>query len=329
MKILITGGTGYIASVIANLALQNKHQVRVVDNLWFEKKVPLAYSNNPDYEFIRADFREENLLNKCFKDVDIVIHAAAVVGEPASKKFPNLTHQINYEGSMRLIEKVRNSEVKGLVFLSTCSNYGISEGLATEETPLSPLSLYAKTKTSIERYLMEETKDLNWVICRLATAYGSSPRMRFDLTVNDFTMKAFTRKYIDIFLPYTRRPYVHVFDVARVLLEIIDKFNSVKNNVLNVGFNGENHQKIHIAEIIKRFIPELRIEIVKRGADARDYRVDFSKLERCLGIKNTYIVEDGVKEVLKLLRERIIANPHENRYYNTTPELGKELKTDR
>ncbi|GAG21351.1 unnamed protein product, partial [marine sediment metagenome] len=238
--------------------------------------------------------------------------------------FPVLTREINHKTSIRLIEKVQNSQVKGFIFLSTCSSYGIADGLATEETSLNPLSLYAETKVKVEKYLMNKSRGLDWVICRLSTAYGSSLRMRFDLTVNDFAMKAFTKKYLDIFLPHSFRPYIHVFDIARVIVKIVEKFDEIKNNVFNIGFEGENYRKIQIAEIIRKLIPETEIEIVKSGRDLRDYQVDFSKLKKLLNIKNIYTVKNGAVEVLKLLRDRIIKNPYESRYYNTMPNLEKE-----
>lgn len=275
-KILITGGAGYIGSVMADLALGSGFKVRVMDLLWFNKDLPRACADNPSYEFIRADICDTDSLRMALEGVDIVVHAAAVVGEPATNKFSALTTKINLEASIRLIEEVRNSSAKGIIFLSTCSNYGIADGIATEDSPLKPLSLYAKTKVGVERYLMDKTKGLDWVICRLSTVYGVSPRMRFDLTVNDFTLNALINRYLEVFLPYTHRPYIHVSDVARIILEAVNNFNSIKHNVFNIGFNTENYQKIRIAEIIKGFIPDLDIRITEKGIDIRDYRVDFS-----------------------------------------------------
>jgi nucleoside-diphosphate-sugar epimerase len=277
-NILITGGAGYMGAVVTNLALNYGYKVKVVDLLWFDKKVPLVNLDNPNYTFVKGDIRDVNLTDKILKGVDFVIHAAAIVGEPASKKFPHLTKDINYNASINLISKASEYGVKGFIFLSTCSNYGITQGVATENTAVKPLSLYASTKVSVEKHLLSEVKNMGWVICRMATLYGYSPRMRFDLTVNDFTMNAFIKKYLDIFLPHTYRPYIHVLDAATVILKIIERFNEVKNNVFNVGFNGENYQKIQIAEIIQQFMPDVHIDIVKKGTYLRDYQVDFSKL---------------------------------------------------
>jgi len=321
-KVLITGGAGYIGSVVGDFFLRNGYDVKVVDLLWFKKDVPALYQSNPRYEFIKGDICNTDFIESLLKDIDFVIHAAAVVGDPASKKFPDLTYKINYEASVKLIDRARNSNMKGFIFLSTCSNYGISEGLANEKSPLKPLSLYAQTKVDVEQYLMDRVRDLDWIICRLSTVYGVSPRMRFDLTVNDFTLDAFTNKYLDIFLPYTYRPYIHVSDVGRSILEIIRKFDRTKRNIFNIGFVGENYQKIEIAKAISKFIPEIKISVTEKGLDSRDYQVDFSKLQKYVGTKNSFRVEDGIKEVLDLLNSGKIADPKESIYYNTSPDTG-------
>lgn len=319
--ILITGGAGYIGSIIGQTLLDRGHNVRVIDALWFGKDTPLFYSDNPSCVFVKGDIRDPLLLDNILDGVDYVVHAAAVVGEPASNTFPELTQSINYEGSIKLIEKAQIKSVKGFIFLSTCSNYGISEDIATEDSSLMPLSVYARTKVDVERYLMDSVKRLDWVICRLSTAYGVSPRMRFDLTVNDFTMNAVMEKYLNLFLPFSRRPYTHVSDIAKTISKIIDNFGHVKNNVLNIGFAGENYQKIRIAEIVRGFISDTRIEIVEKRSDMRDYEVDFSKLKKCLDIKNDYTVKDGVREVMDLLRSGKIGNPKDRMYCNIHPML--------
>lgn len=317
MVIMITGGAGYLGSVLTNIALQRKYCVKAIDCLWFDHRIPLMHMNNPAYQFFRYNISDATCFPEYLNGVDYIVHAAAVVGEPASNKYPELTRKINYEASKKLIDAAQEYGVKGIVFLSTCSNYGIPEGIATEDTSLKPLSLYAETKVNVEKYLMEKKNGMNWIICRLSTIYGSSPRMRFDLTVNDFTMNAFMKKHLEVFQPYTYRPYIHVYDVANVILKVIENFPSVKNNVFNIGFNGENYQKITIVEIIKEYIPELRIEIVDKGTDLRDYQVDFSKLKKYVDVNITYTVRDGVREITSLLQNGIIDNPYEEKYYNT------------
>jgi len=321
--ILITGGAGYIGSVAAQVFLEAGHRVSVVDTLWFDKNVPLCHRDNPNYTFYNGNIDDSGLLGRIMEGgIDYIMHAAAVVGEPASRKFPELTYKVNYESSVKLIKNMQNTGVKGLIFLSTCSNYGMSDGMATEDSPLKPLSLYAETKVNVEKYLMESAKGPDWVICRLSTVYGISPRMRFDLTVNDFTMNAYTKKYLDIFLPESRRPYIHVSDVAFAAREILKNFEKVKNNVFNIGFNKENYRKIEIARAVKELMPETNIDIVKKGSDLRDYQVDFSKLQKFLDIKNRFSVKKGIGEILRSLKDRSITGLSQNHYYNTTPDLG-------
>ena len=324
--ILITGGAGYIGNVICSLALQYGYKVKAIDTLWFKKEIPLIHLSNPDYEFVKGDICDTSLIDTALEDVDFVIHAAAVVGEPASKKFPELTSQVNYTASTQLISAASKQGVKGFVFFSTCSNYGIAEGMANEETPLNPLSSYAETKVNIENHLMNKANDIDWLVCRLSTVYGVSPRMRFDLTVNDFAMNAFKNKYLDVFMPYTYRPYIHVFDVAQTVLEMIKNFDKVKNNVFNVGFEGENYQKIQIVEAVKKFIPDLSVDIIEKGKDLRDYQVDFYKLKKYLGLKNNYTVEDGVREVIELLQQGLITDTENKIYSNNYPDLGEGIE---
>jgi nucleoside-diphosphate-sugar epimerase len=321
MRILITGGAGYIGSVLTNLALQRGHTVTAVDALWFNEQIPLIHLNNPNYTFHKGDIGSTTLMEPLCENADFIIHTAAVVGDPASKLFPELTTEVNEKASIRLIKTAQKAGVKGFIFFSTCSNYGVANDLATEDTPLQPLSLYAESKVNVERYLMEKSQDLDWVIGRLSTIYGASPRMRFDLTVNDFTLNAYTKKYLDIFLPESYRPYIHVYDISNVMLHLIDSFETVKNNVFNIGFPGENYQKIQIAETVKKFIPDLKIDILKEGGDKRDYQVDFSKLHRFIDVKQVFNVEKSVSEIYTMLNNGYIRNPDAPVYYNTSPNL--------
>jgi len=321
-KVLVTGGAGYIGNMVCTLMLQKGHQVRAVDVLWFDEDIPLVHLSNPNYEFIKGDIRSSELSKNLVEDIEFIIHTAAVVGEPACQKYPALTQEINYEASTQLIDNAKEAGTKGFIFFSTCSNYGVADGMATEETKLKPLSSYAETKVKVEEYLINEIKDLDWIVCRLLTVYGVPPRMRFDLTINDFSLNAYKKKYLDVFLPYTHRSYIHVFDVANVVAALVEKFDNVKNNVFNVGFEGENYQKISIAEAVKKYVPNLEIEIVEKGADLRDYQVDFSKLEKYLKLEKTHDVEKGVKEIIDLLKMELIKNTDDRKYYNTSPSIG-------
>ncbi|MEI6123813.1 MAG: NAD(P)-dependent oxidoreductase [Bacteroidota bacterium] len=321
MKLLITGGAGYIGSVITNMALQNQMQVKVIDCLWFNQQIPLIHLSNPNYEFIKGDICDTTLHDSLLHDVDMVIHCAAVVGDPASKLFPELTKKINYQAAIALFKKAVEKQKKGFIFFSTCSNYGVAQGMATENSELKPLSLYAETKVHTEQYIIENHKNLDFIICRLSTVYGVSPRMRFDLTVNDFTLNAYRKKYLDIFLPESYRPYIHVFDLASTIIQLILNFDKTKNNVFNLGFTGENYMKIEIADAVQKHISGVKVDILKEGGDLRDYKVDFSKLQSYLGCKNIFNVEKSVNEIVEVLNSEMITDYDNPVYYNTTPNI--------
>ena len=316
-SVVITGGAGYLGSVISDYFLKKGWKVKVIDLLFFDKKVPLRFLNNPNYDFMKTSFSDFVSIEKFIDRQDYVIHCASIVGEPASRKYPDLAFKINYRDTVEFINFLCHKEIKGFIFISTCSNYGISDDIANENSPLNPLSLYAETKVKVEEYLKNEVKDLKWVICRLSTLYGISPRMRFDLTVNEFTARAFFEKYIDVYLPNTYRPYLHVFDAARFIYGIIENFDSMSNEIFNIGFNGENYKKIEIIEIIRKFIPDLKIEIVRKGSDKRNYRVDFSKIQNFLKLKPIFRVEDGVKQIIKAFENKILEDYRDSVYYNT------------
>jgi nucleoside-diphosphate-sugar epimerase len=322
MKILITGGAGYIGSVLTNLALQKGFQVKAADILWFNKSIPLIHYSNPNYEFVHCDLCDHSVHEQLLSDVDFVIHCAAVVGDPASKLFPELTQKLNYDAAVALFEKAKVLKKKGFIFFSTCSNYGVSDGMATEKSELKPLSLYAETKVGTERHIIEHHDHLDYIVCRLSTVYGLSPRMRFDLTVNDFTMNAYRSKKLDIFLPESYRPYIHVFDLARTVLALIERWSEARNQVFNLGFKGENYQKIQIAKAVEQYIPELKINILKEGGDLRDYQVDFSKVVNFLGLQNFFNAEKGVKELTEILKAGIIKDFDDPVYYNTSPNFN-------
>jgi len=317
MRILILGGAGYIGSVVTNLLMANNFKVKVMDNLMFKKDIPIIWSNSPDYKFLYGDIRDTTIIRKALENVDIIVHMAAIVGDPASKKFPELTRETNLIASKKLINEAVRKKVEHFIFFSTCSNYGIAKGIASENAPLKPLSLYAETKVEVENFLINEVKDLiSWNILRLSTVYGSSPRMRFDLTVNDFAMTAYKKGSLEIYLPYSHRPYIHVFDSAMIVLKCINNFEKIKHQVFNVGFEGDNYQKIQIAKLVKKHLPKTKIEIVKAGKDPRDYKVNFSKLSEFFRLKKIYSIEDGVKEVINLLKYNVIENPFDRIYYN-------------
>ncbi|HEQ71105.1 MAG TPA: SDR family oxidoreductase, partial [Spirochaetia bacterium] len=261
---------------------------------------PLIHYSNPNYEFIHGDITDPAVQDSMLEDVDCVLHLAAVVGEPASNKFPELTKKINEDASIAIIDKVIKKKIANFFFFSTCSNYGVANTVANEESELHPLSPYSETKINVERYILSHAEEFNWIICRLSTVYGPSPRMRLDLTVNDFAYKAYHDKLIDIFLPESYRPYIHVYDLARVILHLMTHASTLGKTVYNVGFNTENYQKIEIAHSTQKKIDGVKIEILKSGGDKRDYKVDFSKLAKATGLSNMFNVYNTVDQLVRL-----------------------------
>jgi nucleoside-diphosphate-sugar epimerase len=304
-----------------NLALAGGHDVVAVDTLWFDKAVPLVHWSNPKYTFRKTSFSNTAFLEEFLPQVDYVVHLAAVVGEPASKLDQALTFKTNVTDTESLLAAAAKHKVKGVLFMSTCSNYGIAEGMATEDSPLRPLSPYAESKVKIEEQLAGGKYPLNWIVCRMSTVFGVAPRMRFDLTVNDFTLNAHKDKKLEIFLPHTFRPYIHVFDAARALLALLQDFSRTKNQVFNVGFPGENYEKRRIADLCKKHIPGLDLKIVESGMDTRDYQVDFSKIDSFLKLEQTHTVESGVKEILASLAIGAFGEGTAPKFSNTTPAL--------
>jgi nucleoside-diphosphate-sugar epimerase len=318
-NVLITGGAGYIGSVLTGEFLRRGWTVRALDVLWFDTTSPMAYWHNPGYEFVRGDIRDDKCVRDCLNGVDYVIHTAAVVGEPAAVKFPVVTDEVNTLAARNLAQACTRAHVRGFVFFSTCSNYGIAGGTATETSPLNPLCPYSRSKVGMEQYLQNVCSDLPWLILRLSTVCGASPRMRFDLTVNDFTLNAYRNGRLDVFNPNSFRPYIHVYDLAMVVTALVDRFNEVSRQVFNVGFNGENYRKIDVVNAIRERLPNVRVNIVTKADDRRDYYVDFTKLERLLHMQPVRAVRGAVSDILAMLRAGIIADVDNPAFYNTTP----------
>ncbi|MFN4220300.1 MAG: NAD-dependent epimerase/dehydratase family protein [bacterium] len=325
MKILVTGGCGYVGSTVTDYFLKKGLEIIALDILWFNKNVPKLFENNPYFKFYKQDIRDTSIFLEIIKkeSVDYIIHAAAIVGDPASKLFPELTKEINEIATIKMIDMLNKTNIKGFIFLSTCSNYGVSKynTLVNEESDLNPTSLYASTKVNVERYLLNTKTSFKWIICRVPTLYGISYRMRFDLTVNEFMLKAFTDKLIDIYKPESYRPYLHVKDLASILFEIINNFILLSNNVFNVGFLNENYKKIEIAELVRKFIPDTNIKILSEGGDNRDYKVDFTKLHRFIKINQLYDIEKGMKEIYTFLKNNVFADTNLDMFYNTKPKF--------
>jgi nucleoside-diphosphate-sugar epimerase len=317
-KVLVTGGAGYIGSVLVRHLLQEGYHVRALDNLMYTGKSLLGCLGHPAFEFLYGDISNAALIEKVFDGMDQVVHLAAIVGDPASNKDIGLTRRVNQEASIKLIDKAVEQGISKFIFASTCSNYGVSdpESYATEEFPLKPLSPYAESKVAVEQYLAASDRSLNYTILRFATAYGVSPRMRFDLTINDFTMQMATKGYLMVYGKEFWRPYVHIMDIAPAVQLVLEKPGKSYREVFNVGANHENYRKMDIVDIIARYVPNVKVEFQGIGSDRRDYRVSFDKVKRVLGFSPMRTIENGIKEVLQVIQGRIITDFDNREYYN-------------
>ena len=320
MKIIITGIAGYIGSVLSRLLLKENYEVIGIDKLLYGGRSLLGIISDPRFTFIKADINDVEEYEKFIDPGACVVHLAAIVGEPASRKYPEETVKTNIDGTKELITLAIRKNVGKFIFVSTCSNYGKvpKDEYATEDYELNPLSLYAETKVKMEKYLIEEVKsELNWSILRFATVYGVSPRPRFDLTVNDFTMHAIKDGKLLIYLPYSNRPYVHVQDAARAVKLVLENSEKTKHRIYNVGDTSENYRKIDIVNEIKKVIGDFKVEFIEKGTDLRDYKVSFERIKNELGYRITKRVPDGIREIAKIVNEGIITDFENREYYNT------------
>ncbi len=297
MKILITGGAGYLGSVITEKMLNAGHEVTVLDNLSFKQISPLQFTSNPKYHFIYGDVRNENLLRHEVGTHDVIIPLAAIVGFPACKADPKLAWEVNYEQIKTILDTIGDEQI--ILYPNTNSGYGIGEGQTecTEQSPLNPISVYGESKCAAEKLLLECSQ----AICfRLATVFGTSTRMRTDLLVNEFVYKAMTDKYITVFEKHFKRNFIHIQDVANVFLWALNNYDTMKHNVYNVGLSDANLNKQELLEKIQQYIPDFAISYSDfyEDPDKRDYIVSNAKIE-ATGWKPQYSLDDGIKELMK------------------------------
>jgi nucleoside-diphosphate-sugar epimerase len=322
MKILVTGGAGYIGSTVVPLLLAGGHHVRVMDQLLHGGESLLGVWSHPEFEFMRGDIRDRAAVSAAVSGREAVVHLAALVGDPACARQPELARATNLDASLALIEESQTSGVQRFVFASTCSNYGkMKDGTqyVDEASELSPVSLYAETKVKIELALLKSSGRAGWcpTPLRFSTIYGVSPRMRFDLTVNEFTMEMLTKKQLTVFGEQFWRPYVHVFDAARAIQTVLTApADSVCGQVFNVGATDQNFQKQQLVDMIRPYAPEAVVDFVHKDEDPRDYRVSFRRITSRLGFKTTRTVPQGIEEVSRLVAGSIISDFGGEKYRN-------------
>jgi nucleoside-diphosphate-sugar epimerase len=322
MKILVTGGAGYIGSTLVPLLLSDGHLVRVLDTLLHGGESLLGVWSDPAFEFVHGDICNPATVQAALAGVDAVVHLAAVVGDPACARQPDLARAVNLDASLVLIEESRRAGVIRFIFASTCSNYGKmsdTNQFVDEESELRPVSLYAETKVAVERALLTSGINGNWcpTPMRFATIFGVSPRMRFDLTVNEFTMEMLTKKHLIVFGQQFWRPYIHVRDAARAIRLVINSpASKVAGRVFNAGSTDQNFQKQQLVEMIRPHAPDAMVEFVHKTEDPRDYRVSFTRITDQLDFRITRTVAEGIGEVAHLVRCNPIGNFGDGRYRN-------------
>ena len=300
-KVLITGGAGYIGTMLSTKLLNLGYQVTVVDLLKYDKGSLNHLYFYKNFQFLCEDVRNKNLMKKLVKKFDFIIPLAALVGAPLCERFKKDAISTNLE-TIKTLCKIVTKKNK-IIYLTTNSGYGVGEKnkYCDENSPLNPISLYGKTKCDGEDLVRSKTK--NYVCFRLATVFGHSYRMRSDLLVNNFVFTALKKKKLTLFEPHFRRNFIHVRDVANAIIFTMKNFNKLKNNVYNLGLSSANISKIMLAKKIKKHYKKLKIQIIKnrKDPDKRDYFVSNKKIEK-KGFKATISLDEGIKELIQVFK---------------------------
>ncbi len=313
--VLVIGGAGYIGSLLCRKLIEQGFYVRVLDKLVYGIEPISALLDNPNFNLVQGDFRNLDCVVDSMMDIDAVVHLGAIVGDPASALDPRSTTEINLLATQMIAEIAKGYGVQRLVFASTCSVYGASDGILDERSKLNPVSLYARTKIESEKLLLGLTSsEFSPIIVRFATIHGLSSRPRFDLVVNLLSAKAVVDGKIGIFGGSQWRPFIHVADAADSIVRILQApLRNVRGQIFNVGSTNENYQIKEIGTIIKQILPDVQVEYSGLDGDERNYIVAFQKIEKKLGFTPKRIVREGVHEIINALKNGLIpdySDPH-------------------
>jgi nucleoside-diphosphate-sugar epimerase len=319
--VLVTGGAGYIGAALTGELLASGRRVRVLDVLLHDQADVAAELENAGAEVVRADLRDDAARRAALEGVGAVVHLAAIVGDPAVARDPDLAREVNVAGSRALLADAAAAGVRRIVFASTCSNYGRMKDPTVpidEHGELAPVSLYAEQKVEIERMLLEAPPDGLAPTClRFATVYGVAPRMRFDLTVNEFTRDLWADRELEVFGEQFWRPYIHVRDAGRAVGTVLAApEEKVAGQVFNAGRSGENYRKLDLVEEIRSQTDRGSVTYVHRDEDPRDYKVSFDKIAGQLGFATKMTVPDGIAEVISALGSGRFGDPFDRAYRN-------------
>jgi nucleoside-diphosphate-sugar epimerase/CBS domain-containing protein len=320
-NILIVGGAGYLGCLLVQKLLLKGYNVHILDSLMYGSSHLKNILKNKKVKLITDDMRNISILMQSLKDIDAVINLAAIVGDPACKENPEATIGVNYLANKALAEACKYNQVNRFIYASTCSVYGQMSGeeKLTEESPLNPVSLYARSKIQSEEALLNmEDENFAPTILRMSTLYGSSPRMRFDLVVNTMTKNAIVDRTIFVHGGGEQwRPLLHVADAADAYVKCLEApLHKVKGQIFNVGSEIENYQILQIAEEVKNAIPNVKIKPVGEKVDSRNYVVSFAKIKKVLGYKTKKKLETSIKEMARLIKSKEIKNVNDPKYYN-------------
>lgn len=314
MKILVTGGAGYIGSVLVPLLLHKAEKLVVIDNFLYNQTSLLDSCFYSHLDVVRGDARDHDLMQKYLHEFnpDFIIPLACFTGMPICEKWPQEAREVIVD-SIKILLDLR-LENQAIIYPTTNSGYGVGEDgiYCTEDTPLRPVSLYGKLKVEAEKMILESG---NSTTLRLATAFGTSPRMRLDLLVNDFVFKAAKDGRIKIFEPHFKRNYIHVRDIAYAFIHCVDRWERMKNGIYNVGLSSANLSKWELCEMIQKYVPNLTLSVCEgRDPDQRNYIVSNEKIEKT-GFVPKFSLDMGIRELLKAFE--IVSGPkHEVLFSN-------------
>jgi nucleoside-diphosphate-sugar epimerase len=322
---LVTGGSGYIGAMLVRELRDAGRQVRVLDSLLHGQEEIAAEQERAGVQVIRGDVRDAEARRRALAGAAAVVHLAAIVGDPACALDPAVSDEVNVQATRALVADAGEAGVERLVFASTCSNYGRMADPnvpITEEGELRPVSLYAEQKVGMERLILGDGNGtpptpVKPTCLRFATVYGVGRRMRFDLTVNEFTRELWADRELEVFGEQFWRPYIHVRDAARAVRTVLEApAEKVADNVFNAGRSGENYRKLDLVQEIGRQIDRGRVAYVKRDEDPRDYKVSFDKIRAELGFETLMTVSDGIAEIVAALDAEAFGDPFDARYKN-------------
>lgn len=307
MKVLVTGGAGYVGTSLLPQLLNKGIKVHVLDNLTFGGEQLLPFFRDNNFTFQKGDIRNIDDIKEAVRGVDAIIHLAAIVGYPACRKDPRAAIDVNVTGVKNIIKATSKNQL--ILFASTGSSYGYAREEVTENTPLNPLSLYGQTKGLGEELLRKRG---NYIMYRFMTAFGASPRLRLDLLINDFVYRAVTQQYLVVYEKHFKRAFIHVYDMGRSFIFGLEKAELMKNDTFNVGSDLQGFSKEEICKLIKEHV-KVYIHYAKIGEDAdkRNYTVSFKKIND-LGFYTSIDIQQGIKELIECYKVIQIVNPYSN-----------------